>query len=92
LIDGGGEERRAIGGRILTSQNRVAVVVSARIIVYAGDVGVDTSGGRHASVICAEVEVIAFEGSIDGCVLASLLRIAEIVSAGVAIITVEGSV
>jgi hypothetical protein len=92
LINSGREEGSAISGRELASQNGVAGVVSARIAISAGHIGVNTSSGRNASVISAEVVVIAFEGSIDGLVEASVDRIAEIVSAGILIIAVDGSV
>jgi len=92
LINSGGEEGRAISGRILASQNGVALVVSARISVNAGHVVVGTSAGRNANIISADVVVIAFEGGIDICVEASSDWIAEIVSAGIVIIAVDGSV
>jgi len=73
----------------LASNGRAACIGSARIIVCAGNVGVNASrrsSGIATSIGCADTEVIAVSGYIEWKIRASRLRIAKIMSASVSII------
>jgi len=76
----------------LASENRVAGVVSARIVIDAGDVGVSATSCRIAGVVGANVVVIAVNSQVEGKVSAARQGIATVVSASVVIIAVNWSV
>jgi len=92
LINSSGEDGRAVGDRVLTSQDRIAGVVSAGIRIDASDVWMGTTDCGIARVVGADVVVIAFEGNVEGNVDTAANWIAGIVSAGVVVIAVDWSV
>jgi hypothetical protein len=76
----------------LATQDGVASVVSARIVVNAGDVGVRATNCWLAGVVGAKVVVIAVNSQVEGNVQASSGWIAIIVSASIVVVAVDWSV
>jgi len=76
----------------LATQDGVASVVSARIVINAGDVGVHAASSWIAGVVGANVVVIAVNSQVECNVQASGGWIAIIVSASIVVIAVDWSV
>lgn len=86
------KDRSTICHWVFASNGRIAQVVSARISVDTGHVGVVATIGSIAEVVGANIVVIAFHSGVPGNMVASTEWIAEIVSASIVIIAVDWSV